>query len=44
MEQKMMRGIARRAQQSRQREIAEAIRRHPSTARMRRVMQISQAT
>lgn len=44
MEQKMMRGIARRAQQSRRREIAEAIRRHPSTPGTRRVGRVSQAT
>ena len=39
MEQKMLRGIARRAQQTRRREIAEAIQRHPCSPRIPRIPQ-----
>lgn len=43
MEQKMLRGIARRALGSRRDEIAEAIRRHPSGPRRRTVIRMPQA-
>ncbi|OBF88779.1 hypothetical protein A5790_22650 [Mycobacterium sp. 852002-51152_SCH6134967] len=44
VEQKMMRGIAQRAPRTRGREITEALNRHPSGRRSRRLGKVSQST